>query len=164
MQPSENNIQIIRTAPFEDCKTNPARVSPLTGVIEINALVFDYLPKEVQEFVIEHEKAHYLKQVKDEHLADYYAMLALLQKNKNALYDSVKSVEKIASYDSNRIDAITMAALRIAAINGNKRAVELMGEKFNASGSGSVEKSKKSYWFLAVIVIIVLFLILKKNV
>lgn len=161
MLPNENNITIVRTAPFEDCKKNPARVSPITGVIEINAVVFDYLPKEVQDFVIEHEKAHYLQQTKDETLADYYAMLSLFQKDKNALYNSVQAVEKLVPNDSERINSITVSALRIAALNGNKKAKELLGAKLNAIGE---EKNSTTWFWLLIPLVLLTILIFKKYV
>ncbi len=74
-------------------KGTPARVNRKTGVIYVSKWHFDQLDPVYQQFILNHEMAHYLFKSRDEEFCDEFAMQKMLQDGYN-LTDILKSVTR----------------------------------------------------------------------
>ncbi len=83
---------------WDDLGSTPARVNRFTGEIQINQRYFDNMPQFYQDFVIEHEKGHFLTNTRSEFEADRYAFKKLAGSQPRSLKNSIKSISEVLSF------------------------------------------------------------------
>lgn len=147
---------IVHVRRFLDNPSNPAKCYVKKGLIVINDQAFQFYPDYAKRFIVEHEKGHYYLQTFDEKKADEYALKQLALKEKNSLFNALKSVRLIARSDPEREKQLATKALIIAAENGSMKARELLGADANATGESSVEQKKNALYLVMVVVIVVI--------
>ncbi len=122
----------------------PAAVDVDTGIILINRDVWNHYDKLQQQFIIEHEIAHYLHPEYSEIEADRVALHKIAGKTKHSLRRALSALFKVGVKDETRLEALYMEALRIDAKHGNKEAAEelerIEGMDENADGVDVAEE------------------------
>jgi len=111
---------------FEPLNSNtPACVNRLTGKITINTNRWQEIPENLRDFILEHEKGHYLEQTKSEIDADNYAFRQLAGKKPFSLKNAVKAISETLSFnnqnDWDRLNNIFTQALIFDAKNYNNK-------------------------------------------
>lgn len=110
----------------ETLGTCPAAVIMDTGTIQVNRDVwYRYTPFE-QQFIIEHERGHYMLQTSSEELADRYALRQMYGSETGSLKKSIGTLVKMGrAIPSSRVQHLYAEALKIdATANNNKRATQ----------------------------------------
>lgn len=150
---------VVHARRFLDNPSNPAKCYVKKGLIVINDEAFQFYPDYAKRFIVEHEKGHYYLQTFDEKKADAYALGQLALKEKNSLFNALKSVRLIARSDPEREQQLATKALIIAAEHGSMKARELLGSPANATGKRFVERTNSSVYLMIGVVVVISLLI-----
>ncbi len=118
---------------WNDLGSTPARVNRFTGEIQINQRYFDNMPQFYQDFVVEHEKGHFLTNTRSEFEADSYAFKKLAGSQPRSLKNSVESISRVLSFrNPEHMDRLTemikMALEFDFKHNGNQKAQTALNE------------------------------------
>jgi hypothetical protein len=111
---------------WEDKRTmddNPASVEMHSGNIILNKDVFPKYSKFTQQFIIEHEKGHYLLPTDSEETADFYALKKVYKTTGKSLKKTMKAITDFLPESNPRVLKIYKHCLELdAKDNGNKKA------------------------------------------
>lgn len=111
-----------RTVGCAELQSCPAEVDMQTGVVSINADVWDMYDDFEKSFLIAHEMGHYILGTDDEKKADEYALNAVYRIAPKSLKRSLQALYRIGIVDSSRMLNLYQAALNLDARDGNQAA------------------------------------------
>lgn len=173
----------VQVVPFIPGSTTPARVFHNSGLIQINKSRWDEIHDDFhKKFILNHEVGHYLGKTNNELYADTYAFNALAGTEPYSLRRSITALStnlpKNSPQYNIRVAAAEIRALKYDAIhNKNKKAFDMLKKKYpetvsNYSSYDNLIESPRlcsySHWVIigtvAIIIVIILFLTIKKNV
>ena len=97
----------------------PASVDMVTGEIDINRDVFKRHTQFEKDFIIEHEKGHYILQTDSESEADRYALEQMHGKTYRSLKKSLELIGRMGIKDPKRFTDLYLKALQIDAEKNN---------------------------------------------
>lgn len=109
---------------------SPASVNRNSGEILLNEKTFDKIEKDTQDFIIEHEKGHFIEQTSDELSADAYASSNFFGTREESLKKSLKALGQFLDVDGNKnhneryYAQLKRALAYDYAVNGNVKAFE----------------------------------------
>jgi len=163
---------------------SPASVNRNSGEILLNEETFDKIEKDTQDFIIEHEKGHFVEQTSDEISADAYASSNFFGTRNGSLKKSLQALGQFLNVDGNEnhnkryYTQLKRALAHDYAVNGNQKAFEGLKklrayemsnfsgenetENINMTGSGGFVWGFFSTTIL-IIAVIVAYIYLKKQ-
>ena len=114
------NVRYVTAHELGNC---PASVQMDSGLIEINADVWDRYSDFEKSFIIEHEIGHFTLQTDNETEADIYALHRVYKTVPGSLKKSLETLYKIGVITGDRLENLYKEALRIDVLdNGNVNA------------------------------------------
>ena len=143
-----------KTVGREELQGCHAEVDMRTGVVSINADVWDIYDDFEKNFIIAHEMGHYNLDTDDETAADKYALSYVFGTAPRSLKRSIQALYRIGVLDSDRVLKLYQYALQMDANAGNQQAaIELQSvendynEEFNQTSTTNQnqEKMKRNY-------------------
>lgn len=131
--------------------SNPASVEMSDGTIILNKDVFPHFNKLTQNFIIEHEKGHYLLQTDSEEASDRYALQRVYGKYRKSLKKSIEAVASFLSENDPRIKALYIEALKIdLSKNKNPKALKELQKLIGEQKTMKIKQSSMSTPFLSL--------------
>ncbi len=88
---------------YADIGSSPASVNRRTGDILLNERTFDNIEKDIQDFILEHEKGHFVEQTSNEITADSYASSHYFGTRKKSLKKSLGALGNFLNVDGNAV-------------------------------------------------------------
>ncbi|HPX58983.1 MAG TPA: hypothetical protein PLL02_00965 [Bacteroidales bacterium] len=107
----------------EEIGHSPAAVNMLTGVVYVNADLWNKFTDFEKKFFLAHEEGHFVLQTNSEFEADLYALKKVYKSERKSLKKSLKALAKVDLISDERLERLYLEILKIdSELNNNKKA------------------------------------------